>query len=60
MRRLRKSLVTSRLIIVLDLEMRTEEDRQAIRIGLQDGTFDAIATDHAPHSEVLTTSKYSV
>ena len=30
--------------------LRTEEDRQAIRIGLQDGTFDAIATDHAPHS----------
>lgn len=30
--------------------LRTEADRQAIRIGLQDGTFDAIATDHAPHS----------
>ncbi len=30
--------------------LRTEEDRQAIRSGLQDGTFDAIATDHAPHS----------
>jgi dihydroorotase len=30
--------------------LRTEEDRQAIRRGLQDGTFDAIATDHAPHS----------
>jgi len=30
--------------------LRTEEDRQAIRLGLQDGTFDAIATDHAPHS----------
>jgi len=30
--------------------LRTEEDRQAIRKGLQDGTFDAIATDHAPHS----------
>ena len=30
--------------------LRTEEDCQAIRIGLQDGTFDAIATDHAPHS----------
>jgi dihydroorotase len=30
--------------------LRVEEDRQAIRIGLQDGTFDAIATDHAPHS----------
>ncbi len=30
--------------------LRTEADRQAIRQGLQDGTFDAIATDHAPHS----------
>ncbi|MEN8199938.1 MAG: dihydroorotase, partial [Thermodesulfobacteriota bacterium] len=30
--------------------LRTEADRQAIRQGLQDGTYDAIATDHAPHS----------
>ena len=30
--------------------LRTETDRQAIRKGLQDGTYDAIATDHAPHS----------
>ncbi|XCN75010.1 MAG: dihydroorotase [Candidatus Electrothrix aestuarii] len=30
--------------------LRTEKDRQAIRQGLADGTFDAIATDHAPHS----------
>jgi len=30
--------------------LRSEEDRQAIRQGLKDGTFDAIATDHAPHS----------
>ncbi len=30
--------------------LRTEIDRQAIREGLRDGTFDAIATDHAPHS----------
>ncbi len=30
--------------------LRTEEDRQAIRKGLADGTFDAITTDHAPHS----------
>ncbi|XOF35291.1 MAG: dihydroorotase [Candidatus Electrothrix sp. YB6] len=32
--------------------LRSEEDRQAIRQGLADGTFDAIATDHAPHSEL--------
>ncbi|MBI5895027.1 MAG: dihydroorotase [Desulfobacterales bacterium] len=30
--------------------LRSEEDRQAIRQGLADGTLDAIATDHAPHS----------
>lgn len=32
--------------------LRTEADRQAIRQGLTDGTFDAIATDHAPHSSL--------
>ena len=31
--------------------LRTEKDRQAIIKGLQDGTIDAIITDHAPHSE---------
>ena len=30
--------------------LRTEEDRQAVIRGLCDGTIDAIATDHAPHS----------
>ncbi|MCI5190602.1 MAG: dihydroorotase [Candidatus Electrothrix sp. AS4_5] len=30
--------------------LRSEKDRQAIHQGLADGTFDAIATDHAPHS----------
>ncbi len=30
--------------------LRTERDRQAIRTALADGTLDAIATDHAPHS----------
>jgi dihydroorotase len=30
--------------------LRTEQDRQAIRKGLADGTIDCIATDHAPHS----------
>lgn len=29
--------------------LRTEEDRMAILQGLQDGTIDCIATDHAPH-----------
>jgi dihydroorotase len=31
--------------------LRTEEDRMAIIHGLQDGTLDMIATDHAPHSK---------
>ena len=29
--------------------LRSEEDRQALRAALADGTIDAIATDHAPH-----------
>ena len=32
--------------------LRTEEDRKALIDGLLDGTIDAIATDHAPHSTV--------
>ena len=30
--------------------LRTEEDRLAMIVGLKDGTIDAIATDHAPHT----------
>jgi dihydroorotase len=30
--------------------LRSEEDRQAVIAGLLDGTIDAIATDHAPHT----------
>jgi dihydroorotase len=30
--------------------LRTEEDAEAIKRGLADGTMDAIATDHAPHA----------
>lgn len=30
--------------------LRSNEDRQALIDGLKDGTIDAIATDHAPHS----------
>ncbi len=29
--------------------LRTEADREALKIGLADGTIDCIATDHAPH-----------
>ncbi len=31
--------------------LRTAADREALRKGLVDGTVDAVATDHAPHSE---------
>ncbi len=30
--------------------LRSKKDREAVREGLADGTIDAIATDHAPHS----------
>lgn len=30
--------------------LRSDKDREAIKAGLADGTIDAIATDHAPHS----------
>ncbi|MEK6572495.1 MAG: dihydroorotase, partial [Bacteroidota bacterium] len=30
--------------------LRTQEDIEAIKAGLRDGTIDAIASDHAPHS----------
>jgi len=30
--------------------LRNEQDRQAVIQGLEDGTIDAIATDHAPHA----------
>ena len=32
--------------------LRTPRDLQALREGLRDGTIDAIATDHAPHTSV--------
>ena len=32
--------------------LRTEKDIKAIKAALADGTFDAIATDHAPHSQL--------
>ena len=30
--------------------LRSREDREALLLGIQDGTIDMIATDHAPHS----------
>lgn len=38
--------------------LRTEADREAIVEGLKDGTIDAIATDHAPHSWEEKASEY--
>ncbi len=32
--------------------LRAQADREAVRAALADGTIDAIATDHAPHSEL--------
>ncbi|MBW1778940.1 MAG: amidohydrolase family protein, partial [Deltaproteobacteria bacterium] len=32
--------------------LRSEADRQAVIDGLADGTLDAVATDHAPHSTI--------
>jgi dihydroorotase len=32
--------------------LRTERDREALRAALLDGTVDAVATDHAPHSSL--------
>ena len=32
--------------------LRTAADQAALREGLRDGTIDAIATDHAPHSQI--------
>ena len=32
--------------------LRSKEDQEALIKGIQDGTIDMIATDHAPHSEV--------
>jgi dihydroorotase len=31
--------------------LRTDDDVAAVRVGLADGTIDAIATDHAPHTQ---------
>jgi dihydroorotase len=33
--------------------LRGEEDRMAVLEGLLDGTFDAVATDHAPHDDYV-------
>lgn len=50
-------LLTDELLLKKDADyrmnppLRTEKDKEAIIEGLIDGTIDAIATDHAPHSK---------
>lgn len=39
--------------------LRTEEDREALRSALLDGTIDVVATDHAPHTEAEKRVGYS-
>ena len=40
--------------------LRSDEDRQALREALADGTIDAIATDHAPHSPLEKDCEFDV
>lgn len=44
-------VITHVTLAKMNPPLREEADRQAIIQGLQDGTIDLIATDHAPHSE---------
>ena len=44
------AILTRGTLAKVNPPLRTERDRQAIIRGLQDGTIDIIATDHAPHS----------
>jgi dihydroorotase len=43
-------LVTYDTNLKVNPPLRTEEDRDALRAALADGTIDVIATDHAPHA----------
>ena len=44
------AILTRGTLAKVNPPLRTERDRMAIIRGLQDGTIDIIATDHAPHS----------
>lgn len=44
------ALLTQGPLARVNPPLRTELDKEAIITGLQDGTIDAIVTDHAPHS----------
>ncbi len=45
-----EAVITHGTLAKMNPPLRTESDRQAIIKGLQDGTIDMIATDHAPHT----------
>ena len=45
------SLENYRTFSKLSPPLRSEEDRQEIISGIQDGTIDAIASDHTPHDQ---------
>ena len=45
------AVLTKGTLAKMNPPLRTEADRQAIIRGLQDGTIDLIATDHAPHAD---------
>lgn len=45
-----EAILTHGSLAKMNPPLRTEKDRLAIIEGLQDGTIDLIATDHAPHS----------
>ena len=45
------SLENYRTFLKLSPPLRSEEDRQAILYGIQDGTIDAIASDHTPQDQ---------
>lgn len=46
-----KDLVTYDTNMKVNPPLRSEEDAEALKKGLKDGTIDVIATDHAPHLE---------
>lgn len=46
-----EAVIQHKTLAKMNPPLREESDRQAIIKGLQDGTIDLIATDHAPHSK---------
>ncbi len=46
-----KAVIKKGTLARVNPPLRTEEDRMAIIRGIQDGTIDIIATDHAPHAD---------